>query len=65
MSDDDLVPEGFSWDEARKSWSTTPRERRKRCPNCERISGVTPVIKSEGYRCNNCNHTFKHPVVDE
>lgn len=69
MSGETIVPDGFDLERARRAPSTTPDEKRKRCPSCDsmRIRHYTGKFvadeSADGYRCLDCGHHFSTPVA--
>lgn len=68
----DLVPDDFDLTAAQNAESSTPAEKRKRCPTCNsadvtRVTGhpFAPTDVDHDYRCGQCCHKFDDPVRGE
>lgn len=65
MSSNNLIPDGFDLEAARKARSTTPRSHRKRCPECGAASIDRRVDKNNDFdhdwRCSVCGERFDTP----
>lgn len=71
MTSIDISIEEFRRRKSQKS--TTPREKRKRCPACESVNlirkaggpGGSPRKHTASYQCGYCGHHFNRPVPPE
>lgn len=66
----DIVPEGFDLHDAMQAESSTPEEKRKRCPECESSGNLVPLVNNHiggdpeaNYRCDGCGHKFDKPLT--
>lgn len=70
---EDLVPEGFDLDKARRQRSITDPSKRKRCPDCWETNLINKTGSGRGttrsddskYYCAKCGSHFDEPVTGE
>lgn len=61
----EIVPDDFDLEDMLGARSSTPNDKRNRCPECHHLNispHVHATFENAKYRCNVCGHHFDKPV---